>query len=157
MAEDWRWPLVIRLLRGAYEDGTAHFSDTFRPPRLNPVAGQVVLHWNGCSEEVARYLRTYQDRIITEHATLGLACILVQHRARMEITEVTNGGDGPDYWLGNKELVLEVSGRQACNLPGLLKEKATQLRKNPYEKDGYVCVADYAAREAHLVYYSFEV
>ena len=157
MAENWQWPLVIRLLRGPYRDGSTHFSDTFQCRRLSPVASEVVLHWNGCLGDVARCLRTYQDRTITEHATLGLACILVEHRARMKITEVTHAGDGPDYFLGEKEFVLEVSGRQGANLQELLKKKAAQLRKNPYGKDGYVCVADYEACEAHLVYYSFEV
>ena len=103
-------------------------------------------------------VNTYQENTITEHATLGLACILVEHRAGMEITEVTNGGDGPDYWLGkNKDLVLEVSGRQTCHLPTLLKEKTEQLRKNPYEKGGYVCVAEYEGRTVFLVHCEFEV
>ena len=58
-ADSWRWPLVGRLLGGgAYRDGAAEFSDTLQAPGSGPVEGQIVLHWNGCGDKVARHLNT---------------------------------------------------------------------------------------------------
>lgn len=139
-----------------YHDGPRTLTDAYRAPGTDTVSSQLELKWSFGEESVSRYLRTYGKTVVTEHATLCLAAILVEHRASLQITEVINFGGRADYWLGDKELVLEVSGQQEGSLPSLLKSKVKQLRENPYQRDGYVCVANYHTRQAHLSFCQFE-
>ena len=74
--------------------------------------------------------------------------------AGLEITEVTLRGDRADYWLGDKDLMLEVSGQESGDLARLCDEKSEQLANNPYGKDGYVCVANYSDAEARLWFFT---
>lgn len=106
------------------------------------------------SDDFNQVINTYQDPVITEFATLGLSCILLHERASLEITEVCRRGEKVDYWLGDRELLLEVSGQAAGNLESLRDQKAMQLRANPFEKPGFVCVANYTQRQAYLLYYT---
>jgi len=154
-AKDWRSPLVRRLLpNGKYQDGNCQFDDGFRPPQSTIGAKQSLsLSWTGLKEDFDQTIKTYQEPVITEFATLGLACILVAKRAGLEITEVTRRGEKADYWLGDKQLLLEVSGQQAGDIDGLCSEKASQLLANPFDKPGYVCVATYDNRVARLWFY----
>ena len=78
---------------------------------------------------------------------MGLACGMVAGLAGLEITEVTLRGYRADYWLGDKDLMLEVSGQESGDLATLCDEKSEQLANNPYGKDGYVCVANYLDAE----------
>jgi hypothetical protein len=74
----------------------------------------------------------------------------------MEITEVTRRGEKVDYWLGDRELLLEVSGSQGRDVADLCDEKAEeQLLQNPFQKNGYVCVCDFSSRRARLWFYPF--
>lgn len=150
-AEDWRSPLVRRLLGcDKYTDGDRILDDTFRSDSNGPTSSKLKLSWVGLKDDFNRCVKTYQSPVITEMATLGLSCILLRNRAKMEITEVTLRGERADYWLGEKELLLEVSGQQSGSLKTLHNEKATQLRDNPFGKDGYVCVANFDERRAIL-------
>src|SRR5208282_4367675 len=97
----------------------------------------------------------YQVQSITEFATLGMACLLTERRLNSEITEVTRRGERADYWIGERELLLEVSGQQNGNLDTLQKQKANQLLDNPFEKDGYVCVANYSQRKVNYWFYKY--
>jgi hypothetical protein len=117
-----------------------------------PVQG-CLLHWKSLNEDFGKCTATYQTAVITEFATLGLACILVAHCPGLEITEVTRRGDKADYWLGDKELMLEVSGEQTGSIEELCAMKAKQLLQNPFGKGGYVCVAVYANAAARLRFY----
>jgi len=154
-AKDWRSPLVRRLLpSGKYQDGDCNFDDNFRPPEVSTGSNQSLnLSWTGLKEDFEQAINTYQEPVITEFATLGLACILVERRTGLEITEVTRRGEKADYWLGDKQMLLEVSGQQAGDIDGLCSEKAGQLLDNPFNKPGYVCVATYDKRTARLWYY----
>jgi hypothetical protein len=72
----------------------------------------------------------------------------------MEITEVTRRGSRVDYWIGDRQLLLEVSGTQTGNLATLCTSKAKdQLLKNPFNKDGFVCVSRFSNTAARLWYY----
>jgi hypothetical protein len=154
-ARDWRSPLVRRLLANKkYADGDCQMEQSFREKEeIVPVEETLSLSWMGLKEDFDQTVKTYQDPVITEFATLGLACILVSERAGMEITEVTRRGEKADYWLGDKKLLLEVSGQQSGNLEDLCAEKAVQLRGNPFKKDGFVCVANYQERFARLWFF----
>ena len=155
-AEDWRSPLVSRLIHGAvYADGKAALDDAYRDASLQEATGTLDVSWQGIDDDYRRCVNTYQDPVLTELATLGLSCMLIQHRAGGEITEVCRRGDKVDYWIGEKEYLLEVSGQKSGNLDILRDNKASQLLSNPFETSGYVCVANYANRTAYLWYYEY--
>ena len=155
-AKDWRSPLVRRLLPdGTYKDGNCNMADSFRSPStLKPEEQSTALSWSGLKRDFDQMVRTYQEPVITEYATLGLACILLEERTEHVITEVTRRGEKADYWLDDKLFLLEASGQQSGSLDALCLEKAAQLQDNPFEKPGYVCVANYAERSARLWFYS---
>ncbi len=76
-AEDWRAPLVRRLLGSdKYEDGEQPMGDSFRVETASTVEGTLLLRWRGLRKDFSKCCKTYQDSVITEFATLGLACIL---------------------------------------------------------------------------------
>lgn len=152
-AADWRSPLVRRLLSEApYRDGEAVVTDSYKDEAGVETNGGLTLKWVGLGHDVTLCDNTYQAPVLTEFAALGLACILTHLRAKLEITEVTRRGERVDYWLGDKEFVLEVSGTHGGSLETLCKDKTDQLRLNPFEKDGYVCVAEFKSALARLWY-----
>ena len=118
-ADDWRSPLVIRLLKsGPYADG----ADEFELDYLDKGAGCAVQRldfcWSGLGDDYKRCQNTYQATVITEFAALGLSCLATKNVAGLEITEVTRRGDRADYWLDDDSL-LEVSGQASGNLDTL--------------------------------------
>ena len=50
-------------------------------------------------EDFTRCVNTYQAPILTEFATLGIACLLTHARLNSQITEVTRRGERVDYWI----------------------------------------------------------
>jgi len=155
-AQDWRSPLVRRLLKDQkYQDGSCDLPNSFRAAGIEGTAdGILSLVWAGLRADYDQVVNTYQEPVITEFASLGLACILLTQLAGLEITEVTHRGERADYWLGNREFLLEVSGQQKGSLDTLCVEKAEQLLDNPFGKAGYVCVASYEGPSARLWFYS---
>jgi len=154
-AEDWRSPLVRRLINSdVYADGDCPFENSFREETSIIKENEILLLWTGLKEDFDKCVRTYQSPHITEYATLGLACILLTQNASMEITEVTRRGERADYWIGDKDLLVEISGQQYGNLADLCAEKAKQLLENPFNKSGYVCVAIYSDCQARLWFFS---
>jgi hypothetical protein len=154
-AKDWCSPLVLRLLfPDSYRDGSRGVQDSFRAlADAPPTEGALDLWWKDQKIDCDQVEHTYQAPVITEFATLGLACILVGDRAKLEITEVTRRGEKADYWLGDKELLLEVSGQQSGDIEALCTQKAKQLLDNPFGKPGFVCVAIYEKSAARLWFY----
>ena len=152
-ANDWRSPLVHRLLRSEkYADGAAEVAVDYKWLQMRQ-SSPVTLLWEGLATDFAQCLASYQAPGLTEFATLGLACVLVHLFPQLEITEVTRRGEKADYWIGNKEYMLEVSGQQGGNLDTLRDEKAKQLLSNPFSKPGFVCVAVYDERKSYLWFY----
>ena len=154
-AEDWRSPLVRRLIGcDTYQDGTVEVSGSFigQDDEL-PTNETLIVGWTDLATDFYKVIKTYQAPVITELATLGLACGMVTALTGLEITEVTLRGDRADYWLGDKDLMLEVSGQESGDLAALCEEKSEQLANNPHGKDGYVCVANYAEAKARLWFY----
>lgn len=152
-ANDWRSPLVHRVLRSTtYKDGNADVAVDYKwlEKRLS---SPVTLLWEGLATDFDQCLASYQAPVLTEFATLGLACVLVHLFPGLEITEVTRRGEKADYWIGEKEYMLEVSGQQGGNLDNLRDEKAQQLLRNPFNKPGFVCVAVYDERKSYLWFY----
>ncbi len=153
-AEDWRSPLIARLLAdGDYEDGRDAIQASFRDRDAAVGESGLVVSWNDLKEDYEKCLNTYQSPVITEFAALAVACILCAQNG-YEITEVTRRGDKVDYWLGDREALIEVSGTDTGNIEQLCSAKATeQLQVNPHGKDGFVCVAQFSGRIARLWFY----
>ena len=87
---------------------------------------------------------------MTEWAAVGIACALVPAYTGLRILQVTQAGDGFDYWVGDDrwEYALEVSGTIEGSLTGRHAAKVRQLQGNPYGVDGYVAVTRFASLEA---------
>src|ERR1700722_14577934 len=102
-AEDWRSPLVRRLSDSAtYAEGEQTISDSHRGDGGAPIVREPTMTWHGLRDDFKKCMATYQAPVITEFATLGLACILVARRTGLAITEVTRRGEKADYWLGDR-------------------------------------------------------
>jgi hypothetical protein len=99
-----------------------------------------------------------QERVITEWAASGIACVLVPLYARMRVLQVAQAGDSFDYWVGDgeQEYALEVSGTIRESLTGRHTAKVRQLQKNPYRIDGYVAVTRFATRKAIFSFHCYE-
>lgn len=156
-AEDFRSPLVRRLAgTDHYKDGQVEIENEFKNGKASKsIRSKLKLTWSGLKSDHDKCIKTYQAPVLTEFATLGLACILVKNDLNLEITEVTRRGDRADYWIGDRSLMLEVSGAQTGDLENLFSEKAHQLLQNPFKKDGYVCVTIYDLRKSRLVFCKF--
>lgn len=153
-AEDWRSPLIARLLGlPAYADGSKTVDVSYRGQDGKIVESKESLTWAAMKDDFDKCVNTYQAPVLTEFAALGIACILCTQRD-LEITEVTRRGEKVDYWLGNREALLEVSGSTSEDLAELCERKATQqLMRNPLGKSGFVCAAAFHDSSARLWYY----
>jgi hypothetical protein len=100
-----------------------------------------------------------QGHIVTEWAAVGIACVLVPLYASLQVLQVTQAGDGFDYWVGDaeREYALEVSGTVADSLASRHAAKVRQWQKNPYGVDGYVAVTRFASLESILSFHRWEV
>lgn len=153
-AEDFRSPLVRRLTGlDKYQDGNKGFENSFRSTADSPLVVTLDLKWVGLKDDHDKCIKTYQVHVLTELASLGLACILLNVNTKKEITEVTRRGDKADYWVGERESLIEISGQQEGDIDSLCTVKSTQLLQNPFGKSGYVCVANYDENKARLWYY----
>lgn len=154
-AKDWRSPLVLRLLQGPkYRDGQRVMTGSFRPVEGAEVSGALHLRWEGLGDDFKQCVNTYQEPVLTEFATLGLACVLLTNYTSFSISEVTRRGERVDYWIGDdqnrKRFVLEVGGQQNGPIDGLSTSKTTQLQDNPWKRPGFICVAVFAEAAARL-------
>jgi hypothetical protein len=153
-AEDFRSPLVRRLSQtDRYQDGHTSLNNSYRGVDGIITDSTLMLQWKGLAEDHRKCLNTYQVPVITEYATLGLACILLTRNTSQEITEVTRRGEKADYWIGDREAMMEISGQQDGDITELCERKSGQLLENPYGQNGYVCVAIFDNRQARLWYY----
>ncbi|MDA0241841.1 MAG: hypothetical protein OT477_00355 [Chloroflexi bacterium] len=97
-----------------------------------------------------------QEKVITELAACGIAAVLLPLYTRYQIWQVTQAGDGFDYWVsdGKQELGLEVSGTLEHNLWQRHRSKIRQYEQARGSVDGYVCVTGFHQKRAIL---SFQV
>jgi hypothetical protein len=156
-AQDWRSPLVARLLESEqYQDDSRALAVSYRGESDDMEESELLLSWSGLATDYEQCINTYQDTVITEFAALAVACVLCSSKAGLQVTEVTKRGEKVDYWLGDRAYVLEVSGTIAGDLNAIAATKATnQLQSNPFDKDGYVCVARFHDPEARLWFYKY--
>ena len=88
------------------------------------------------------------DRVITEWAACGIACIAIALYAGLTVREVAANGDRFDYWVDDRqyEYGLEVSGTMGEDIETRHRVKVRQLCDNPYGVDGYVVIVGFATR-----------
>lgn len=154
-ASDWRSPLVYRLTSNvAYQDSDATIDLSMEED--NPEQWVLRLSWEGLEQDFVLCLNSYQESVLTEFAALGVSCIAVRHVLDKTIIRVTRRGEKADYWLENKENLLEVSGQSEGDLENLRDQKKKQLLENPFDKPGYVSVTNFSERRSYLCYYEKE-
>lgn len=152
-ADDWRSPLVYRLLKAnVYQDSQADV-DLAANVGLSR-KWKLQLRWQGLADDFELCLNSYQEPVLTEHAALGICCIALYRIAEKRISRVTRRGQRADYWIGNNECLVEVSGEQRGKLEALCEEKRKQLLDNPLGKPGYVSVTNFAEYRSILYYYN---
>jgi len=105
---------------------------------------ELLLSWS--TSGIVRERLPLQEHVMTEWAAVGIACVLVPLYASLRVLQVTQAGDGFDYWVGDeeREYALEVSGTIEGRLAERHDAKVRQLQTNPYGVDGYVAVTRFA-------------
>jgi len=95
------------------------------------------------------------ERVITEWAAYGLACVVIALYAGLTVRAVAAEGDRFDYWVddGQYDYGLEVSGTVGNDLETRHRAKVRQLCDNPYGVDGYVVVVSFASRRVVLSFH----
>ena len=113
----------------------------------------------GDSLKLRKYWRIIEEETVTEFAAIGVACVILGKLTQLRLIRLAKRGDRFDYFVVNEtmswEYPLEVAGRRGGDCKRLCKEKAKQLKQNPYGASGYVvvCVFEDGVKEARL---SFE-
>ncbi len=148
-AEAFEDPLVIRLAKNAdeYGGGRMALSVDRRDVRGRSDSGNDEFEWGDHKESAEKCGRTFQAHVVTEKAAIGVACLLVPADTGLAITQVTRLGEKADYWLGDMDALVEVSGTQGDALNRLYARKREQLLDNPYGKAGYVVVVDFEGKK----------
>jgi hypothetical protein len=129
-----------------------------------PTAGSgskaVSLRWSSATAQKAGYVvATYQDERVTEDAAIGLCAASFALLSEGRITEVTQRGQGVDYWVDDRRAVLEVSGLREGSSSDLQRrhhQKKGQLASSSLcrnGKGGYVFVVLFSGREAQFSYH----
>lgn len=145
-------PFVIARLRTAPEDTEAELQVCMKEESgREERTVQVRVGWN--PQSAFQQPVAVQERVITEWAALGIACVVLPALAGVRITSVAVEGERFDYRVsdGVTEWGLEVSGTMTEHegeLRERLRLKMRQLHDNPYGLSGYVVVVAFVRREA---------
>lgn len=94
--------------------------------------------------------------MITEWAACGMACVIVPLYTQLQILQVTQAGDGFDFWVGDgsREFGLEVSGTYTGDLALRHRNKVQQLRSSPHKVAGFVSVTRFRPLSSILSFHS---
>jgi hypothetical protein len=98
------------------------------------------------------------ERVITEWAACGVACVVMALYTGLTVRAVAAEGDRFDYWVddGQYDYGLEVSGTLGGDLEARHRAKVRQLCDNPYGVDGYVVVVNFTTRRVVLSFHRCE-
>jgi hypothetical protein len=146
-------PFTILRLRG--DTATTEATLTVELQNLGDVSQQRTLHLSWSSASVPTQTLGVSERVITEWAACGLACVVIALYAGLTIREVAADGDRFDYWVddGHYEYGLEVSGTMGTDLDTRHRAKVRQLCDNPYGVDGYVVVVSFVTYHIRLSFH----
>lgn len=153
---DARWflPFVIYRLKHLTDEQPAHITVSLRHlPNSSPENRQLQIIWQKETETL--HIPPVQDRVITEWGACGVACIVIPLYTNLQILQVTQVGDGFDYWVGNEnqEFGLEVSGALDEDLETRHRSKVQQFTQNPLGINGYVNVTGFRVGRSILSFH----
>lgn len=140
-------PLTVLRLRGDTEVTEATLTvDLRNMGHISETQRTLQLSWS--SDNAPAQPPGIPERVITEWAACGVACVMVALYAGLTVREVAANGDRFDYWVddGRYEYGLEISGTMGEELETRHRVKVQQLCDNPYGVDGYVVVMSFATR-----------
>jgi hypothetical protein len=147
-------PCTVFRLRGDTAATAATLTVELR--NLSSVSPQQrTLHLSWSSASVPTQPLGVPERVITEWAACGIACVVIALYTGLAVREVAADGDRFDYWVddGQYEYGLEVSGTMGTDLDTRHRAKVRQLCDNPYGVDGYVVVVSFATRHILLSFH----
>ena len=144
-------PFAVERLRGSRE--TTEAIPTVELRNIgNMSQTHRILHLSWSLDSVSAQSFGVQERVVTEWAACGIACVVAAQYAGLTVREVAANGDRFDYWVddGQYEYGLEVSGTMGAELETRHRAKVRQLCDNPYGVDGYVVVVSFTTRHVIL-------
>ena len=114
--------------------------------------GTLQVQWQDkTAEAIPKMIRTHHERHLTEFAAIGITCLLFPMVVNLSGMEVSEIGTRADYWIGNKQYLIEISGTETeGELFRRHREKVEQLLDNPDGKDGYVVVVCFSSK--HILF-----
>jgi hypothetical protein len=110
--------------------------------------GTLRVQWKDeTAEHIPKMIRTHHEIHLTEFAAIGITCILFPKVVNLTGMEVSERGTRADYWINNKQYLIEISGTETeGELFRRHREKVEQLLDNPDGKDGYVVVVCFSSK-----------
>lgn len=130
-------------------------------PASGTISQTCEVAWRPASEAGAdKAEKTYQASRVTEDAAIGVCAAAFAALSEGRITEVTLRGTGVDYWVDNRQAVLEISGVEKGPLRELRRRhgaKTNQLKQGSLFKagyPGYVFVTHFGQRQAIFSYHT---
>ena len=148
---------IFRLRSYAVEQHVSLTVSLYEAARETPQIHKLQLTWHLASDTLI--MPPIQEHIITEWAACGVALALVPLFMPYRVLEVAQNGERFDYWLGAdvREVGLEISGTIDGDLGSRTQIKRRQLKRNPYQSAGYVCVVGFEKQQVRLSFYQDEV
>ena len=149
LLEDWLPALAIRAM--STSDESAGRSQVHVKSAPLAEDANTVFTWELTRDEISRYRNSYQDPVVTEYAAIVLSALILMRTVGKPITEVTARGENTaDFWLGDREAILEVSGQTSGSTESLYLKKREQLLRSVGERYGYVCVSSFHRQESMI-------
>lgn len=129
-------------------------------PTLARTTGEITVEFDWLAETFPachRLFQTLQRESIVEYAAIALAFLLMTNLVQKEIVEVSLRGSRADYFVDQRNYMLEISGTEsAAHLTSRHTEKVRQLLANPFGRDGYVFVCCFSNQRAKLSFHRLE-
>lgn len=148
---------IFRLQPYAVQQQVKLTVSLYEPNKETPRKHNLSLSWNSSSDTLTT--PPIQQHTITEWAACGIALAIVPLYTNYQVLEVAQMGERFDYWLGrsSREVGLEISGTIEGDIALRTKVKKNQLKRNPYQSEGYVCVVGFEAQQVWLSFATNEV
>lgn len=150
----WFLPFVVHRLQSG-EEKTAILTITLYDVLEVPITkDRLELTWR----METRATLPIQEHIITEWAAYGIACVLVPLYTDFQVKQVTQLGEGFDYWIGDdeQEFGLEVSGTLIDDIEQRHRSKVRQFGQNPLQVPGYVSVTGFQEKYSILSFHQID-
>ncbi len=152
-------PFVVTELGGTPDAETQTTEFKVMLENIGGVATQtrrLSLAWRGTNSLTEPY--PVQQELRTESAAVGIACAVLWHYTGIRIQDVSERGEGFDYWVG------EEKAEQGLKIGGTLTANASAMRQWHRNKrdqlfafkkvGGYVVIVGFARREIILSYHA---